>query len=397
MNRREPPRTRLRFFQFSLLHLLALFAAVSLLLGILAPRLHRAYERRELVKAWRELQEAQATLEKAVRGNDVSLARGALEAGANPNAPLGGGESLLHIAVRNGHVAMMELLLDFGADVEHVAALPFDTVVMHGPPLYAAMGCHQPVEIRIAMIRLLVDRGADPRREVGSRNTMDVAVYDSDAQMADLLREYGVPYGPREMAAFHRLDELKRAVDENPDVLRKRYRPTYAARPGKGPTLLGVALARGHREMAEFLIESGAPLDTVEYLGQTPLHMAARGGDPELIRLLVARGLDVNARDDYDDTPLCDVAWRAKPAAVAALIEANADVNARGMNESTPLHHAVHYGRTEIVRLLLAAGADPTVPDIHGKTALDVARERHPEMAKLLEDAVPAEQPPADK
>jgi ankyrin repeat protein len=210
---------------------------------------------------------------------------------------------------------------------------------------------------------------------------MDFLVYgDRDTQVGDLLREIGVPYGPREMAAFNRLDDLKRAVGEQPDLVKERFRSPFA---GEGPTLLGIALEKGHRDMAKFLIEAGAPLDTVVYQNMTLLHMAARGGDPELIRLLVARGLDVHARDRYQDTPLRDIAWAGKPDAIAALLEAGADVNTRGMNDYTPLHTAVSNNRVEIVRMLLAAGADATIPDSRDhETALDVARRKNGEYAK---------------
>jgi hypothetical protein len=90
---------------------------------------------------------------------------------------------------------------------------------------------------------------------------MDVAVRAGDADAADLLRGYGLPYGAREMATFNRLDELKRAVEANPELIKQRYKPEYAAHPGQGPTLLGIAMSHGHREMSIFLIESGAPLD----------------------------------------------------------------------------------------------------------------------------------------
>ncbi len=137
------------------------------------------------------------------------------------------------------------------------------------------------------------------------------------------------------MAAFNHLEDLRRVVQENPEIVSERFEPVYAAGPGQGPTLLGIALERGYREMALFLMESGAPIDVVENLGSTLLHKAARGGDPVLVRLLIAKGLDVDARDNYQDTPLGDVAGRDCCETVAALIEAGADVNARGMNQQT--------------------------------------------------------------
>ena len=154
----------------------------------------------------------------------------------------------------------------------------------HDPPLFVAARCNQPTAIRIQMIRLLVERGANPRRafvgytdampptppkktyvrlpegpgqkEIPHFNLMDGAVATSDPQLGDFLRQYGLPYGPREMAAFNRLDELKQAIHGNPGLLRERVKPAIDLQ-GQHPTLLGIAVERGYREMAKFLIESG--------------------------------------------------------------------------------------------------------------------------------------------
>jgi ankyrin repeat protein len=189
------------------------------------------------------------------------------------------------------------------------------------------------------------------------------------------------------MAAFNRLDELRRAVGEKPDLVKERLRTPWAHRPEQRSTLLGIALLKRYREMAKFLIEAGAPLDTREYAGLTPLHLAAGGGDPELIRLLVARGLDVNARDEDQTTPLhCILNYAGNPGdpdAFTTLIQAGADVNARTTRGGTPLPRAVDRNRVDIVRILVAAGADPTIAYTHdGQTALDMARRKKSELAK---------------
>jgi len=38
---------------------------------------------------------------------------------------------------------------------------------------------------------------------------------------------------------------------------------------------------------------------------------------------------------------------------------------------------SVRFGRYENAKLLIDAGADPTVRDARGRTAVDIARERH--------------------
>lgn len=394
-----------RFFQFNLRQILLLIALGGVLLGMVAPRIHQAFHWRRLREELEQRTIAEANLraavlnepgavagrrlQAAVQSANLALARQALEAGADPNLMVDSSARtrLLVTCIGSGQIELTELLLDHGANIEQSDVFPssFLGPIHMGPPLFAAIGCDQPPEVRCQMARLLIARGADPRWQDGHLNAMDVAFHLSDGQTGDLLCEYGLPYGPREMAAFNRLDELKQAVDQNPEILKQRFRPTWASRPGHGPTLLGVALERGYREMALFLIGRGAPIDVIEYQGSTLLHQAAKGGDPELIRLLVARGLEVDAKDDYGDTPLCDISSREKPEAVAALIEAGADVNRHGMNQRTPLHGAVFSGRLDIVEMLLAAGADPTLSDYQGETPLDVAHKLHPEIADLLE------------
>jgi len=373
---------RWRFLQFGVRQYLLLIAVLSLLLAIMAPRLQDAYRSRQLGLEYRRLQDATRNLATAVRSSDAELARRALEAGASANVHHGDG-SLLRHCIDNGQIPLVELLLDFGADIERVERLQ-SSLVVDGPPLYAAVGCSQPTEVRQEMARLLIQHGADVRMRIGRLDLMDLAVYRSDPEMADFLKGHGLPYGAREMAAFNQLEQLQRLVAENPGVLRERSKPIFTNRPERGPTLLGMALWKGHREVAMFLIDQGAPLDTVEGQGQTLLHQAVRGGDPELILLLVTHGLDVNAKDDYEDTPLTDRVWDAPPEAISALIKAGADMNSCRFDGRTALHLAVANGRIDVIPMLLAAGADPSIPDRDGMTALDEARAKDPKIANML-------------
>ena len=359
----------------------------------------------------------------AVNANDLVVARRLLDAGADPDRAISPGSQQarppLHWCIENGYLEMMALLLDYGADVEEDGRLELS----HDPPLFVAVRCSLPTAIKIQMIRFLVERGANPRRafvgytdttpsrkkiyvrlpegpgqkEIPHLNLMDDAVATSDPRLGDFLRQYGLPYGPREMAAFNRLDELKQAIHGNPGLLRERVKPAISLQ-GQHPTLLGIAVERGYREMAEFLIESGAPVDTIQfptvnlYGETTPLFFASwRRGDPEMIRMLAAHGADVNARDASNNTPLMDCASHASPETVRALLAVGAHVNALGIYDLTALHHAAQENRTETVRILLAAGADPTIRDRDGKTALDYASARRPsdpELVNLLKQAV---------
>jgi len=374
-----------RFFQLNLRQLLLLLTLLGLLVATVAPRL------RERVQGWRvaaasaRLGMAHADFERAIQTDNVELARSAIARGVDPD-PLGSRRPIQTV-IERGQVDMLKMLLEHGIDTDRLLPRVDGMLSGGGPPLFLVVVCTQPLDLRREMLKALLAHGADVNAVHGQRTAMDHAVFKLDAPMADALREVGAKYGPREMTAFGRLEELKQAVRESPEILGQRFSPIYATRPGQGPTLLGLALSRGYREMAQFLIESGAPLETVEGQGQTLLHLAARGQDPELIRQLVKCGLDVNARDEYEDTPLTDCAWRVNLATIEVLLECGADVNAYGSRGDTALHHVLRHRHWRHVAPLVAAGTDPTLPNRAGETAFDLARDAPPEIQDLLRSA----------
>jgi hypothetical protein len=179
---------------------------------------------------------------------------------------------------------------------------------------------------------------------------MDMAVLYDDSAAADLLRQHGAEYGPREAAAFNNLQDVQRKVAEDPEILRMKY----AAIPGpagtaQGLTLLGISLQHGHRDLALQLIAAGAPLDSIESDESSLLHVAARGGNPHLVKLLIDRGLGVNAANKIYMTPLHIAAAWNRGEAAEALIAGGADLDGA-------LYWAVVRGNLETTRVLLAAG-----------------------------------------
>lgn len=372
------------FYRFTLKQLVFLLLVLCIFLGFVARYTQPDYEEQAARAAFQKLQRAERDLEAAIKSDNLVLARDAIERGARPtDGYLQGHGNLLKICVDSCQPAMLALLLEHDANPRQ--SVPAD-VVGRGPLLYAVASSPQPLEARREMLDLLLEHGVDINTVAGNnRIVMDIAIYRNEARLCDLLRAYGVPYGPREMVVFNRLAELKEAIANNPEIVKERVAPIYA---GQDPTLLGLALKQGHAEVARFLIDNGAPLDTLEELGATLMHMAARGGNPDLIRLLADRGLDVNARDDWNDTPLTDAILRTNVETVKALLEAGADVNAEPVRGRTALY-ALSRGLTperyEIVRVLISADADPTITDEQGVSALDLIRDYPPEVQALLE------------
>lgn len=171
-------------------------------------------------------------------------------------------------------------------------------------------------------------------------------------------------------------------------------------------TLTHFAAKMHPNEIVKMLVENGAPIDTEDITGRTPLMVAVErkntnvidtlidaganvrtfntvaatvNSAPELFPYMISKGLDVNARGLKKWTMLHKAANERKRESVVHLLEAGADVNAQQARSNiTPLHLAAFRGDVEIVNLLLDAGADPTLrlAELDGRTAEDVANEK---------------------
>ncbi len=126
-----------------------------------------------------------------------------------------------------------------------------------------------------------------------------------------------------------------------------------------GSTALQRASARGHLDIAQWLLKAGADPNVANRRGYAPLHVAA---SLAVAAALLDAGADVNAHTADGDTPLMLAAHAGDVARVRLLLARGADVNLRGLGKSpfatSALAYAVDEGHEEIVRLLVDAGVD---------------------------------------
>jgi ankyrin repeat protein len=73
---------------------------------------------------------------------------------------------------------------------------------------------------------------------------------------------------------------------------------TAAARNPMRVQALHAGTASGNREVVRLLLDAGAPVNTAQQEGWTPLHEAARKGDVEMARAMLARGADPRRAND---------------------------------------------------------------------------------------------------
>ncbi len=100
--------------------------------------------------------------------------------------------------------------------------------------------------------------------------------------------------------------------------------------------------------------------------GCSLVHAAAESEQRDAILWLTAHGADVNARGGYDDaTAFHAAAWGNRPVAINALLDAGADINAVSgpMHRNQPIGWAIVSGAVAAFRTLLERGA--TVRQAH--------------------------------
>jgi ankyrin repeat protein len=148
-------------------------------------------------------------------------------------------------------------------------------------------------------------------------------------------------------------------------------------------TPLSGASFNGHKEVAEYLIEHGATLDSTNFIGgSTPLYWAVRGDSKEVIKLLLDKGANVNIVTSEGRL----ISLVRSEAALQLLLDKGATLNVPD-DKRPPLHVAAYRGNLEVAKALLAHGAQPNLHNSWGATPLHEAvrseLDNH-EMVKLL-------------
>jgi uncharacterized protein len=333
----------------------------------------------------------------AVNGDTAMIER-LLDAGADANAIGTDGETPLMTVARGGHVDAARVLLDRGANLEAREAWHGQTALM-----WAAAQSHP------AMVRELLDRGAD----VNARSNTE----EWERQITAEPRDKWLPPGGLTPLLFAAREGC---VDCIP-VLAKAGADVNATTPD-GISSIVIALINGHYDAAGALIAAGTDANLADYTGRTALYAAidfntmpnSNRPAPEVMenhlaaldvaRMLLEKGADPNPRltrmppyraklDRGNDmmlgagtTPFLRAAKAADLPAMKLLLEHGADPmlgpTRSGIN---PLMAAAGLGTNEAdttgrrktqqdaitaIQLLLDLGADVNAKANDGRTAL---------------------------
>lgn len=251
----------------------------------------------------------------------------------------------LTAAVQFVHDDIARLLLARGAD----PTWPEGSDAPRGSALHAAArGGHQ------AMVELLLDHGADPNANVDSAGSATAA-----AQTPELRRLLYARGGTLDCYDLIWLDE-------DDEVVRR-----VAADPGEANAGCGgvftAAATRHKRDLVVRLIEAGARVPPVVTACRSYLME-----DPEILRLLLASGMNPDLPNWQRATPLHDLCGRdgrgrsheSRTICANILLDAGANISARDEEyRSTPLAWAARNNLPDMVELLLQRGAPTNLAD----------------------------------
>jgi ankyrin repeat protein len=227
----------------------------------------------------------------------------------------------LQIAIVKQFPEIVELLLDYGADV-NVSHRKGDDHPLHIVTSDQRLRQHGTLE-------MLLGHGAEPNVKNDSGQTaLHNEAESGSIEVVRLLLEYGADPNARDH--FHRTP-LHMAVfhfDESFALVRTllRHGADLHTRDVFGGTAIQKAVRRENADVCKLLLEHGAEVNTRNPRGETLLHQAARG----------CRGSDISY----------------------LLLQSNADVDARDRDKHTPLRFAIEQNNIEIVEALLIHGAE---------------------------------------
>ncbi|RYP44175.1 hypothetical protein DL768_009323 [Monosporascus sp. mg162] len=164
-----------------------------------------------------------------------------------------------------------------------------------------------------------------------------------------------------------------------------------------GGTPLLFAAGNGHEAVVNLLLATG----TVDpdskardlWIGHssswwcvTPLLFATRNGHLAVVNLLLGTGrVNLESKDSNGRTALSHAAEEGHETIVKLLLEKDVNPDSKDSNGRTPLSHAADGGHKTIVKLLLEKDVNPDSKDPNGRTPLSYAAEDgHVAIVKLL-------------
>ena len=328
-----------------------------------ATRMNHAREVRMLLDGGADVQwpeDSETPLHVAATKDYSMVLEYLLDAGMNVESLDHKGNSALFYASYQGCTDSVKILLTKGSQVDYT-----------GPskifPLHAAVSRGYP-----AIVELLLDAGADIHRRNHNLTPVLVAInYDQDRILQDLLRRGAEP-NPSLNADLAIHFATRKGF---PDIITTLLDAGVAVDCANdlGFTALSIAAAKGNSDIVDRLLCRGASVHAKSKFGRTPLHEAAEADHSVMIEQLLRAGADHSATTVYGSTPMHYAASKGSCEGVSVLLSHHADPTVTSGIHSV-LELAVRNKSLEIVkRLVRDCNVDVNVQSTRGWSSLQMA------------------------
>lgn len=287
----------------------------------------------------------------------------------------------IHNATQSGSIPFMQLLLDYGADLDEPIQNTSTT------PIFIALAAHPG---KPETLSWLIEHGADFRKKDHTEWTpLHMAASIQDFESMKILIDAGADVNAVDDAGWrviHRVakdgqvEALKYILEKGADI---------HVRDNDNWTPLLFACGIAELETLKILIQAGDDVHAVDNEGWTPLHRAAKADETgDSVRLLIENSANIHAKDKDHWTPLHFAAGSCQIESMKALIEAGAEVNAVDDEGYTPLHRAANIVKDnsrDCIKYLIDMGANIEARENDGWSPLHfLAKNGNLEGMKLL-------------
>lgn len=236
-----------------------------------------------------------------------------MECGAKQTEVDNDGRIPLLLAAQEGHLAVVEVLLESGSPIEARAHDGKTSLRM------AALEGHKD------LVHYLLMHGANQEyRDADGRSTLYVLALENHVEMAQVFLENGTN-------------------TESADL--------------EGRSPLHVAAWQGHYQMADLLLRHGADPNARDNDARTPLQSAAWQGHAHIVRLLLDHKAQVDHTCNQGATALCIASQEGHENVVKVLLQFKADPNHADQFGRTATRVALKGGHKKVVKILEEYGA----------------------------------------